>query len=265
MGNSESEMMVMPSSDKPTRSRSWGGVVAAIGIWSFWAVLPAALLEDSGTRAAAAAQLGPSSVAYLQAAPHGLCWYLILGQYVTLPALVALSSSLRRPAARAESGVQAIRQWARALLPFLGWWSVLYFAGNALVAISDLRHGAALEVVRGYALYLSLYGLLATLPIWGFVFACRVVIWRFWLSALVSVVSSAFVAVSALVIGARHYQFPTSGVLRGQLLSGLPEQVAHAELGCLLWSLGFALFALGVLLLPTFRRHRLPSEPHGAA
>lgn len=252
MDNSETALTTALLDERAPR-RKWGGLVAAIGIWSFWAVLPASLLDDSGTRAAAAAQLGPSVVAYLHGAPSGLCWYLILGQYVALPALLALAAFVRRPTARAESFAQAVGQWAHALLPFLGGWSALFFAGEVGVAIADLRHGADLDVVRGYSPFLGWYGFLASLPLAGFVFACRIVIRRYWVSALASVVGSALVAMGTLVINARGSRFPTPGLLRGQLLSGLADQVTHAEWGCLLWGAGLVLLALSVLLLRSAR------------
>ena len=253
-------------SDKRVPGGTWRGLVVAIVVWSFWTILPAALLDGSQMRAVAAAQLGASAVAYLQTAPPALCWYLILGQYLMLPALLAISSRLRHPSGRAESAPQARSRWLHSVLPFFGWWLALYFAGNAVVTIVDLRHGAALEVVRGYALYLGLYGFLASLPLWGFVLLCRVVLRRFWLSALASVFGSALVAVSGLVLSARHYQLPTSAWLRSQLLSGRADLVARGAWGCLLWSSGLALLALGLLLLPSLRvrAERLPPTPrHG--
>jgi len=61
--------LTVKRSDKRIPEGTWRGPIAALVIWSFWTILPAALLNDSQMRAAAAVQLGTSVVAYLRAAP----------------------------------------------------------------------------------------------------------------------------------------------------------------------------------------------------
>ena len=97
-----------------TSRRTWLGPAIALGIWAFWVVLPGALLNGSHPQDSAAAQLGRASVAYLEGAPEGLCWYVILGQLVVLPTLVALVWSRPGPSGHTESGAQA-RQWSAPL------------------------------------------------------------------------------------------------------------------------------------------------------
>ena len=56
-------------SDKRVPEGTSRRLIAAVVVWSFWTILPVALLDDSQMRAAAAAQLGTSGAAYLRAAP----------------------------------------------------------------------------------------------------------------------------------------------------------------------------------------------------
>jgi hypothetical protein len=240
-------------------NRYWRGIALAAVIWSFWAALPSALLKRADTQAFAAAQIGTASLSYLENAPRALCWYLVLGQCVMLPTLIALAWWLPKRPERLVSAAQAGRHWSATLLPYLGVWAALYLGGEALMAALDLRRGAEAPVVRGYAFYLGLYGFLATLPQCGWVFACRTLIQRSWLSALASVACSAVVAVCGLVLQARHYSFPSPTFLRNELFSGHPDAVAHAQWGFASW---FALLTLAVacvLIVPTLSRRTVAS------
>ena len=232
-------------SNNPATGRKWQSAAVALGVWAFWALLPAAMLQNVTTRAAAIAQLGATSAAYLEAAPQALCWYLILGQYVALPVLVALAWQVPSYAVRLEPAERAWRHW----LPYLGSWALIYWAGNALVAWVDVRHGVDIDVVRGYAWHLGGYGFLATLPQLGLILTLRSAVRSSWLSAVLSLVSSALIAVLGLWLPTRGYPLPMPTLLRSEMLSGRAELVTHGAWLSAAWLLGFALLALSVTRL----------------
>jgi hypothetical protein len=235
---------------------TWRGSAVALGIWAFWVVLPSALLKATPPQAFAVAQLGAASVSYLDDAPGALCWYVILGQCVMLPALIALAWGRRGPPERLVVGHPTTRERLVGLLAFLGSWAVLYLFGNWLMAAIDWQRGAEASVVRGYASYLGLFGFLATLPQWGWVFACRMLIRRSWLSALASLLIGGVSSVLSLVLQTRQFAWPTPVFLRNQLFSGRGDVVAHAEWGFVLWG---ALPAMIALALLAWRSHWRPA------
>ncbi|HEY5373333.1 MAG TPA: hypothetical protein VIK01_06580 [Polyangiaceae bacterium] len=130
----------------------------------------------------------------------------------------------------------------------------LYWVGNSLMAAIDWQRGADASVVQGYGLHLAMYGFLATLPQWGWVFACRTLIRRSWLSALSSLLIGALVAVVGLVLQTQRVAWPTLTLLRSQLFSGRGEAVAHAEWGFVLWGAAPILIARALLTLPVHWR-----------
>jgi hypothetical protein len=226
------------------------------GLWGLWVVLPSVMLGGAAGKLSAArafieAQVGPSAVPYLGAAPRGALAFLLVSYLLALPTLILLVQRVRRMAAGPAASGR--RELGTLVLRRVGAFAALYLAGSAIVAAVMRARGVPSALVWGWAPRLALFGLFTTLPQLGWVLAVGLTVRRFWPSLVLTLLGALVCGSSSQVLVAKQVAFPSPMVLRTDLLSGSADAVLPALVGLLLWGMGLVLLGVGIREL---RAHR---------